>query len=88
MGSILRYSRGISKVDAVGLFRCPGNPPFACILEKAKCNYIAQDAYRAGGVKPDFDALPWESEYQNRRAKERNSPGEDPNRLKPGEPTT
>jgi hypothetical protein len=70
MGSILKYSRGISKMDAVGLYRCPGNPPFACILDKANCNYMAQDAYRAGGIKPDFDALPWEADY---RAAKQNS---------------
>ena len=69
MESILRYSRRISKVEAVGLYRCPGNPPFACILEKAKCNYMAQEAYRAGGFKPDFDALPWEADYRAAKQK-------------------
>ncbi len=56
-------------MDAVGLYRCPGNPPFACILEKAKSNYIAQEAYRAGGFKPDFDALPWEADYRAAKQK-------------------
>lgn len=58
-------------VKAVGLYRCPGDPPFACVLEGARGTYITESAYRAGQYKPDFDALPWESEY--RAIKERNA---------------
>ncbi len=54
---------------AVGLYRCPGSPPFACILESGKCSYIGQDAYRSGNHKPDFDALPWEAEYRATKQK-------------------
>lgn len=32
-------------MEAVGLYRCPGNPPFACVVERAKASYITQDAY-------------------------------------------
>lgn len=56
-------------MEAVGLYRCPGIPPFACFMERGKANYIAQDAYRALGHKPDFDALPWEAEYRASRQK-------------------
>ncbi|BCH02202.1 hypothetical protein ACVILI_003947 [Mesorhizobium sp. USDA 4775] len=56
-------------MEAVGLYRCPGIPPFACIVERAKASYISRDAYRAGGYKPDFDALPWEAEYRAAKQK-------------------
>ena len=64
MGHVLRYSPGGSKVEALGLYRCPGNPPFACIKEHAKCSYITQDAYRERRLKPNFDDLPWEAEFR------------------------
>ena len=54
---------------AVGLYRCPGNPPFVCIVERAKASYISQDAYRVGGHKPDFNALPWEADYRASKQK-------------------
>jgi hypothetical protein len=54
---------------AVGLYRCPGNPPWVCLLEDAKGSYVAENHYREGGYQPDFDALPWESDY--RAAKEK-----------------
>lgn len=54
-------------IKAVGLYRCPGDPPFACILEGTKGTYVTEPAYRAGGFKPDFEALPWEGEYRARR---------------------
>ena len=54
---------------AVGLYRCPGNPPFVCIVERAKASCISQEAYRAGGHKPDFNALPWEADYRASKQK-------------------
>jgi hypothetical protein len=56
-------------MEAAGLYRCPGIPPFACIAERAKASYISQDAYRAGGHKPDFNALPWEAEFRAAKQK-------------------
>jgi hypothetical protein len=60
-----RMNSAASKV--VGLYRCPGIPPFACVMEGARCSYVSQDAYRANGHKPDFEALPWESDYRAAR---------------------
>lgn len=40
---------------AVGLYRCPWNPPWACVLEGAKGSYVAEDLYREGGYQPDCD---------------------------------
>lgn len=54
---------------AVGLYRCPGNPPFVCLVERDKASYLAQAAYREAGHKPDIEALPWEADY--RAAKQR-----------------
>ncbi|WP_214477678.1 hypothetical protein [Mesorhizobium sp. dw_380] len=54
---------------AVGVYRCPGNPPFVCILEQGKASYIGQTAYREAGHKPDFDALPWEADYRAAKQK-------------------
>lgn len=54
---------------AVGVYRCPGNPPFVCIVERDKASYLTQASYRDAGHKPDFDELPWETEH--RAAKER-----------------
>ena len=52
------------KATALGLYRCPGNPPFACIMEGSRGGYVTQDTYRAAKHKPDFDALPWEADYR------------------------
>ncbi|WP_292471788.1 hypothetical protein [Mesorhizobium sp.] len=54
-------------MKAVGLYRCPGEPPFACVLEGTRGTYITENAYRAGGFKPDFETLPWEGDYRARR---------------------
>ncbi|WJI67203.1 hypothetical protein NLY36_20135 [Mesorhizobium sp. C399B] len=54
---------------AVGVYRCPGNPPFVCVVERDKASFLTQAAYREAGHKPDFHALPWEAEH--RAVKER-----------------
>ena len=56
---------------AVGLYRCPGNPPWACVLEGAKGSYVAEHHYREGGYQPNFDTLPWESDYKDAKEKAR-----------------
>ncbi|WP_164895568.1 hypothetical protein [Mesorhizobium sp. M7A.F.Ca.MR.176.00.0.0] len=45
------------KTTETGLYKCPGIPPFVCIMERNKASFITQEAYRAGGYKPDFDAV-------------------------------
>jgi len=54
----------IDSATGLGLYRCPGNPPFACIMEGSRGSYVTQDTYRAAKHKPDFDALPWEADYR------------------------
>ena len=48
----------------LGLYRCPGNPPFVCVMEGARCGYLSQEVYRQSGHKPAFEALPWEADYR------------------------
>lgn len=60
-------------MKVVGLYRCPGNPPFACVVEGLKGTYVTEHAYRAAGHQPDFGTLPWEDEYRTARKK---TPGE------------
>ncbi|PBC11802.1 hypothetical protein [Mesorhizobium sp. WSM3859] len=42
----------------------PGVPPFICVIDGSKGDYISRDEYIASGFKPDVDVLPWESEYR------------------------
>ncbi|AGB45269.1 MULTISPECIES: DUF6074 family protein [Mesorhizobium] len=51
----------------IGLYRCPGVPAFVCVREGTGCSYLSQDVYRASRYQPDFEVLPWESEYRAAR---------------------
>ncbi|WP_246680578.1 DUF6074 family protein [Mesorhizobium sp. B2-4-13] len=51
----------------IGLYRCPGVPAFVCVRQGTRCSYLSQDVYRASGYQPDFEVLPWESEYRAAR---------------------
>jgi hypothetical protein len=47
------------QATALGLYRCPGNPPFH--VSRRLPEVVHQDTYLTAKHKPDFDALPWEA---------------------------
>jgi hypothetical protein len=49
---------------ARGIFRSPGNPPWAQVDYGMHSVPIPEPEYRQKGYEPDFDELPWEVEYK------------------------
>lgn len=66
--TLLYLDKEATSMTATGLYRCPGNPPCACVMEDKKASYVDAAHYRERGYRPDFESLPWEGEY--RAAKE------------------